>query len=167
MSNSILDSGNRTKFSTGAVRDIQEDKGRCDLMPLHVVARLLDKKHSYVLHEIENYKETKNAEYLYNAIQYFCKDEGISLVDMMLEVSLHYRDGAEKYGEDNWKNGLPVKSYISSAVRHLLKHIDGYKDEAHHRGFVWNIMSALWTITNKPELIDAPFNMEEEVEENE
>ena len=34
----IKDSGNRTEYETGAVRDIQEGKGRCDLMPLDVVA---------------------------------------------------------------------------------------------------------------------------------
>lgn len=34
----ILDSGNRREFDTGAVRDIQEGKGRCDLMPLDVIA---------------------------------------------------------------------------------------------------------------------------------
>lgn len=33
----ILDSGDRTKYDTGAVRDIKEGKGRCDLMPLDVV----------------------------------------------------------------------------------------------------------------------------------
>ena len=32
----ILDSGNRRQFETGAVRDIQEGKGRCDLLPLDV-----------------------------------------------------------------------------------------------------------------------------------
>ena len=36
----IKDSGNRTEFGTGAVRDIQDDKGRCDLMPLDAVAEL-------------------------------------------------------------------------------------------------------------------------------
>ena len=30
----ILDSGNRRAFESGAVRDIQEGKGRCDLLPL-------------------------------------------------------------------------------------------------------------------------------------
>ena len=30
----ILDSGNRREFETGAVRDVQEGKGRCDLPPL-------------------------------------------------------------------------------------------------------------------------------------
>ena len=37
----IKDSGDRTEFSTGAVRDMREGKGRCDLMPLEVVADLL------------------------------------------------------------------------------------------------------------------------------
>lgn len=34
----IKDSGERRVFETGAVRDITEDKGRCDLLPLDVVA---------------------------------------------------------------------------------------------------------------------------------
>ena len=34
----IKDSGERMEFDTGAVRDIQKGKGRCDLMPLDVVA---------------------------------------------------------------------------------------------------------------------------------
>ena len=33
----IKDSGERREFETGAVRDIQKGKGRCDLMPLDVV----------------------------------------------------------------------------------------------------------------------------------
>ena len=38
----IKDSGKRRAFKTGAVRDIAEGKGRCDLMPLDVVAVLVD-----------------------------------------------------------------------------------------------------------------------------
>ena len=30
----ILDSGDRTQFSSGAVRDMKGGKGRCDLLPL-------------------------------------------------------------------------------------------------------------------------------------
>lgn len=33
----IKDSGERREFQTGAVRDIQEGKGRCDLMPLDCI----------------------------------------------------------------------------------------------------------------------------------
>jgi methylated-DNA-protein-cysteine methyltransferase-like protein len=38
----IKDSGTRREFETGAVRDIQEGKGRCDLLPLHEVADIMD-----------------------------------------------------------------------------------------------------------------------------
>ena len=35
----IKDSGERREFQSGAVRDIQEGKGRCDLLPLDVVSK--------------------------------------------------------------------------------------------------------------------------------
>ena len=36
----IKDSGERTKFETGAVRDMHEGKGRFDLLPMCVLLRL-------------------------------------------------------------------------------------------------------------------------------
>ena len=36
----ILDTGHRTEFETGAVRDAAPGRGRCDLLPLGVVANL-------------------------------------------------------------------------------------------------------------------------------
>jgi hypothetical protein len=36
----IQDSGQRTQFATGAVRDIQAGKGRCDLLPPRAILRL-------------------------------------------------------------------------------------------------------------------------------
>lgn len=36
----IKDSGERTEFYTGAVRDMSKGKGRCDLLPLSVIAKL-------------------------------------------------------------------------------------------------------------------------------
>ena len=36
----IKDSGQRTEFESGAVRDMQEGKGRCDLLPMCVLLRL-------------------------------------------------------------------------------------------------------------------------------
>lgn len=41
----IKDSGERREFETGAVRDIQDGKGRCDLLPLDVVSWLTDDIH--------------------------------------------------------------------------------------------------------------------------
>ena len=36
----IQDSGDRREFNTGAVRDMAEGKGRCDLLPACAVLRL-------------------------------------------------------------------------------------------------------------------------------
>lgn len=36
----IKDSGSRTEFETGAVRDMHEGKGRCDLLPPNALLRL-------------------------------------------------------------------------------------------------------------------------------
>ena len=41
----IKDSGDRKEFSTGAVRDMHEGKGRCDLLPLNVISRLFYRNH--------------------------------------------------------------------------------------------------------------------------
>jgi hypothetical protein len=169
MSNSILDSGNRTVFydkegNAMGQRDIQEDKGRFDLIPWDVVAdwmemRGITKEYTDVLRSIEQYKNTKNYIYLEDALTNFSIATGMVEYEILDEVSIHYRDGARKYNEDNWRNGLPVKSYLSSACRHFCKFVFNHQDEPHHRGFIWNILGALWTIKHKPELIDAPFDM--------
>ena len=38
----LKDSGNRREFASGAVRDMADGKGRCDLLPLDVIAILLN-----------------------------------------------------------------------------------------------------------------------------
>ena len=38
--NTIKDSGDRTKFNTGAVRDMHEGKGRMDLLPMTAIIEL-------------------------------------------------------------------------------------------------------------------------------
>ena len=145
----ILDSGERREFETGAVRDIQEGKGRCDLLPLDIVADILT---SPVLINIHEFKESGCTIYLKNAL------DGSELYDevytMFLEVAKHFEDGAKKYGEYNWQKGIPTHCYIDSAVRHYLKYLRGDKDEPHDRAFVWNILCCIWTCKHKPELND-------------
>jgi len=150
----ILDSGNREHFPSGAVRDIQEDKGRCDLMPLGVVGYFINEDamchgEDKVLNCLSKHQKSKTVLPLYSALNNFCHDNYHNdRTEMMLDVSIHYRDGAEKYGENNWQKGLPTWSYFSSAVRHYLKHKRGDTDERHDRAFVWNVMCLIWTIEN-------------------
>jgi hypothetical protein len=143
----IKDSGARTQFASGAVRDIQKGKGRCDLVPLDVMARMLDNK---PIEYIYLFQKEGTTNHLYMAL-YTC-DFFENYETMMLEVSKHFEDGAEKYGEYNWQLGMDVKCFINSAVRHYLKHLRGDRDEPHDRAFCWNIMCAIWTCRHKPEL---------------
>lgn len=147
----ILDSGNRRQFETGAVRDIQDGKGRCDLLPLDVVSELL---FDDVLGIIEAFKLNGTTTFLYGALNTFRGHAKWDDFTMLLEVSKHFEDGAKKYGENNWQKGIPVRCYIDSAVRHYLKFLRGDKDEPHDRAFVWNILCAIWTCKHKPELND-------------
>ena len=147
----IKDSGERREFSTGAVRDIQEGKGRCDLLPLDVVARF----RGTILTDISEYQETGDTKHLENALQRFIdkhlnKDNSTAF----LEVSKHFEEGAKKYGDYNWQKGIPTHCYIDSAVRHYLKYLRGDTDEPHDRAFVWNILCCIWTCIHKPELND-------------
>lgn len=152
----ILDSGDRTEFATGAVRDMQKGKGRCDLMPLEVVACLMvDPATKEMLQNISSFQEYSDTGFLYNCLSNFARRYGRDsfLADectMLLEVAKHYEEGAEKYGEDNWQKGLPPRCYINSAVRHYLKWLRGDKDEPHDRAFVWNLMCCIWEVDYSP-----------------
>ena len=153
---SIKDSGDRTQFSTGAVRDMREGKGRCDLMPLEVVGNIMGDP---IILNLKVFLNTMDSTYLYTCLNLFSRfyDDGKTkasaekIIDqrycsMFLEVAKHFEEGAKKYGENNWQKGIPVHCYIDSAIRHYLKWLRGDKDEPHDRAFVWNLMCCIWEI---------------------
>ena len=143
----IKDSGDRTEFETGAVRDMREGKGRCDLMPLEVVAWMLggDNPDS-IVYSISRFMKNRKTEFLYDALNTFTAAYHNQMETMFLEVAKHFEEGAKKYGENNWQKGIPVHCYIDSAVRHYLKWLRGDNDEPHDRAFVWNIMCCIWEV---------------------
>lgn len=114
----IKDSGNRREFKSGAVRDIQEGKGRMDLLPACAIIRL----------------------------------------------SKHFENGAKKYEERNWEKGIPTHSFIDSAIRHLMKYLDGATDEDHLCAAAWNCMCCMWTEEKRPDLIDIPSRLNQVVD---
>lgn len=148
----IKDSGDRTEFETGAVRDMHEGKGRCDLMPLDVIG---DWKGDEVLDAISCFVDENERGCLVIALEKFCDDvRQWDFPTMLLEVAVHFEEGAKKYGDNNWRKGIPVRCYIDSAVRHYLKYLRGDKDERHDRAFCWNILCCIWTCKHHPELND-------------
>lgn len=182
----ILDSGNRREFESGAVRDIAEGKGRCDLLPLDVVADLYSyfdykstcKKYltaSVCLREIDKFIRNGDYEAILEALSFFKPafilygTEHMNLAGMLIEVSKHYEEGAKKYAERNWEKGIPAHCYVDSGIRHLIKWADNWDDEPHDRAFVWNMLGLLWTVKHHPDLIDLPYfeNVPQPIDEEE
>lgn len=110
----IVDDGDRTLFGSGAVRDLHQGKGRCDLLPMCVLLRL----------------------------------------------AKHYEAGAIKYKERNWEKGIPAHSFADSALRHILKYMDGQRDEDHLIAAIWNLCGLAWTEEKRPDLMDIPARKE-------
>lgn len=153
----IKDSGDRTRFDTGAVRDMRTGKGRCDLMPLDVLMRAYmttSAEHtpeSRIFYEIDQFVKTRHTSRLIEVLRYAAETIFENYETMFLEVAVYFEEGAKKYGECNWQKGIPVNCYIDSAVRHYLKYLRGDTDERHDRAFVWNIMCCIWTVENAKE----------------
>jgi len=162
----ILDSGERREFETGAVRDIAEGKGRCDLLPLAEIGEYISSldddcilygAYNKIFDQIDWFIRTGYTVHVTNAITLFCEVRGWEPITAILEVSKHYEEGAKKYEERNWEKGIPAHCYVDSGVRHLLKYIGKWDDEPHDRAFLWNMFCLLWTLKNKPELNDLPY----------
>lgn len=157
----LKDSGNRREFGTGAVRDISEGKGRCDLLPLFEIGSfLLDA----TLQEIGLFMKEGKSVHICEALRSFInKNYSGDYETAILELAIHYEDGAKKYADRNWEKGILCHCFVDSGVRHYLKWKRGDVDEPHDRAFLWNMFGLLWTLHNHPELNDLPFNRKKEV----
>ena len=162
----ILDSGDRTKYASGAVRDMKDGKGRCDLLPLKEVSEFLDWVQSgdmklagsaldQFIRFIGYIKEGEcKSEFLYSAIYRFACANNWDASTMLIELSKHFEEGANKYQERNWEKGILAHSFIDSSIRHYLKWLRGDQDEPHDRAVCWNWFCLLWTLRNRPECND-------------
>ena len=165
----LKDSGARTTFPSGALRETEECKGRHDLMPLDVLA---------VLYQSSTCDEDVRdvADGIFSCLHHFVYTGDISCITdaiwsfieiayakdtehALLSLAIHYGDGAKKYGERNWEKGLPLSSYIQSAVRHFIKWLEKWDDEPHDRAFLWNLFGIIRTLNNHDTgLYDLPFH---------
>lgn len=61
-------------------------------------------------------------------------------------LAIHYEKGCNKYGDRNWEKGIPISSFLSSAIRHAFQVLDGLDDENHLIAAIWNLTCAYETI---------------------
>lgn len=66
-----------------------------------------------------------------------------------------YAEGAQKFGEFNWENGMPAVDLINHALRHLFVFLSGSRDEDDLGHAAWNIIGAIHSLKMWPELNDA------------
>lgn len=66
-------------------------------------------------------------------------------VTALERVSKHYAAGAAKYGENNWRKGIPRQEFLKSGLRHLFFLIRGDRDEDHAAAVVWNLLGFMET----------------------
>lgn len=189
--NYIKVDGEPDEFEGGATRYSKRGKGRYDLIPNECVYWLLayGEKNFAPLNELTIAKsdilkdayDPEDSRY-YQAIFSFvcCEYSGktedscgcikLEYMDwfkafnrMLKDLAIHYEFGAEKYGIDNWKNGIPITggdrggSFTDSGRRHLTQYFLGETDEKHGVAFMWNYIGALWLQLQKPSE-DEPLN---------
>lgn len=150
----LKDNGKRTEFSTGAKREISSSNGRCDLIYNIAFGELWG---DVIPQFIERFVRTGDKDYIYSALHTFIKNAYDNSYTAYLELAKHYEQGAAKYAPRNMEKGLPFHSMIDSGMRHYAKYRRGDTDEPHDRAFIWNMVTLLYMIDNKPELNDLPY----------
>ena len=74
----------------------------------------------------------------------------------LLRVSRQMEGALAEHEERNWERGIPMHSFLDSAMRHLFKYMDGRVDEDHLAAAATNVLMALWTEDHMPEMQDIP-----------
>ena len=74
----------------------------------------------------------------------------------LLRISRQMEGALTDHEERNWEKGIPMHSFLDSAMRHLFKYMDGWVDEDHLAAAGTNILMALWTEKHHPEMQDIP-----------
>lgn len=80
----------------------------------------------------------------------------------LIRVAKHMEDALTHYPERNWEKGLPMHSMVDSALRHLMKYMDGQDDEDHLCAAATNLLMAMWTEEKRPIMQDIPSRLDVE-----
>lgn len=148
-------------FGDGAVRSSKKGKGRYDLIPGCVMVDVVNSLSGTINHMTDSYVRSYKSILLKSiykrnwasaiavlTILGYCDEKTPNEIDafnkMQKDLAIHYENGAEIYGENNWKKGIPIESFISSGIRHTQQWLSGLTDEPHLISAIWNFCNATW-----------------------
>lgn len=194
--NYIKMDGEKDSFEGGAIRYTKKGKGRYDLIPSQQIHDILDyaklnwdgivgKDNEFCsIHNIlmSAYPDADDLTYdnyieiIINIVRYHyivATNNQIfdafmmGFVKMLKDLAVHYEMGAEKYGVDNWKNGIPETkgerggSFRDSGLRHLQQLLDGKTDEPHQIAAIWNFIGAMYVRKHHSDNTEESTNLKE------
>jgi hypothetical protein len=65
--------------------------------------------------------------------------------EALIRLAKLYEAGAKKYKPRNWEQGIPLDRFIDSAMRHLVRFMQGDRSEDHLASVMWNIAGYMHT----------------------
>jgi hypothetical protein len=80
----------------------------------------------------------------------------------ILAVAEVLKQGAEKYGDNNWRN-IPVSDHLNHAIIHAYAYLAGDKQDSHLEHFACRALMALETMLCKPANVTPVNNVGAEV----
>lgn len=105
---------------------------------------------------IELFKKTGKLNLIAEAGAIFGKLNFKNMFECLGQTSLHFKQGADKYGYNNWQLGMRLFDYVGSLSRHLVKIVEKWDDEPHETAFMWNIFAIMWTVKKLPQMNNLP-----------
>jgi len=72
----------------------------------------------------------------------------------LLRLSMHYELGSRKYSQRNYMKGIPVSRFMDSALRHMIKYLDGMDNEDHLAAAAFNVLGAMQMELRNPDMQD-------------
>lgn len=70
----------------------------------------------------------------------------------LLRVAEAMAHGAAKYGENNWTRGMPARSILNHAIKHVYQWLDGDRSEDHLGHAAANLLMAIHSVERWPDL---------------
>lgn len=107
----IKDSGDRTEFESGAVRDCAEGKGRCDLVPIESFCEATLSSDDILgkLGGFQKYKDPCILKFIFNEfVEIYFK----SKYDAFLELAIHFEEGAKNILITIGRRGFQLKDIL-------------------------------------------------------